>query len=94
MSCLSLTPQKVIFIDSLEKLLEGDSENAFKQLYNTIRQYPDIKIVAASRKYAIDLLYLKYGIKQNHAHLIEVSTLNDAELNLVKQKFHSYIKFF
>jgi len=86
LSCLSLIPQKIIFIDSLEKLLEGDSENAFKQLYITLDKYPDIKIVAASRKYAFNLLYFKYGINKT-VQPIEISTLNETELSLIKNKF-------
>ncbi len=86
LSCISLNPQKIIFIDSLEKLLEGDSENAFKQLYNILNQYPDIKIIATSRKYAIDLLYFKYGFDRAN-NPIEIATLSDNELNLIKQQF-------
>ena len=83
---LSLAPQKIIFIDSLEKLLEGDSENAFKQLYNILLKYPDIKIIAASRKYALELINFRYGI-QNNEHPIEVNFLSEYEINLVKEKF-------
>lgn len=52
-SCIALIPEKIIFIDSLEKLLEGDPENAFKQLLTLLITLPNIKIVSTSRKYAI-----------------------------------------
>lgn len=86
LSCISLIPQKIIFIDSIEKLLEGDSENAFKQLYNILNTYPDIKIVAASRKYAIDLLYFKYNIDKSNQP-VEIATLSETELKLVENQF-------
>ena len=94
LSCISTFPQKIIFIDSWEKLLEGDSENAFKQLYNTIIKYPDIKIVAASRKYAIDLLILKYGINKTGFNIVEVASLNDSEIELIKTRFPQLERIF
>jgi hypothetical protein len=63
-SCISLIPKKIIFIDSLEKLLESDPECAFKQLLALLKEHPDIKIIASSRKYAIDLITLKFGIDE------------------------------
>ncbi len=64
-SCISLIPEKIIFIDSLEKLLEADPECAFKQLLALLKEHPEIKIIASSRKYAIDLITLKFGIDKN-----------------------------
>ncbi len=94
-SCISLIPEKIIFIDSLEKLLEADPECAFKQLLALLKEHPEIKIIASSRKYAIDLIALKFGIDKNDASIIEVPTLNDEELKLVSEKFpqlHSVLK--
>jgi hypothetical protein len=86
-SCISLIPEKIIFIDSLEKLLEADPECAFKQLLALLKEHPEIKIIASSRKYAIDLITLKFGIDKNNTSIIDIPTLNEEELKLVSEKF-------
>lgn len=86
-SCISLIPEKFIFIDSLEKLLEADPECAFKQLLALLKEHPEIKIIASSRKYAIDLITLKFGIDKNDTIIIDIPTLNEEELKLVSEKF-------
>jgi hypothetical protein len=86
-SCISLIPEKIIFIDSLEKLLEADPECAFKQLLALLKEHPEIKIIASSRKYAIDLITLKFGIDKNEMSIINIPTLNEEELKLVSDKF-------
>ncbi|WP_321515876.1 hypothetical protein [Marinifilum fragile] len=94
-SCISLIPEKIIFIDSLEKLLEADPECAFKQLLALLKEHPEIKIIASSRKYAIDLITLKFGIDKNETSIIDIPTLNEDELKLVSEKFpqlHNVLK--
>jgi hypothetical protein len=94
-TCISLIPEKIIFIDSLEKLLEADPECAFKQLLALLNEHPEIKIIASSRKYAIDLITLKFGIDKNETSIIDIPTLNEEELKLVSEKFpqlHSVLK--
>ena len=86
-SCISLIPEKIIFIDSLEKLLEADPECAFNQLLALLQKHPEIKIIASSRKYAIDLITLKFGIDKNLTSIIDIPTLDEAELKLVSEKF-------
>lgn len=86
-SCISLIPEKIIFIDSLEKLLEADPECAFKQLLALLKEHPEIRIIASSRKYAIDLITLKFGIDKNETNIIDIPTLDDEELKLVSEKF-------
>lgn len=86
-SCISLIPEKIIFIDSLEKLLEADPECAFKQLLALLKEHPEIKVIASSRKYAIDLIILKFGINKSDTTIIDIPTLDDRELKLVSEKF-------
>ncbi|WP_461633500.1 hypothetical protein [Labilibaculum euxinus] len=87
LSCISLIPEKIIFIDSLEKLLEADPECAFKQLLALLKEHPEIKFIASSRKYAIDLITLKFGIDKDNTCIIDIPTLNEEELKLVAEKF-------
>lgn len=86
-SCIALIPQKIIFVDSLEKLLEADPECAFKQLLALLKEHPEIKVIASSRKYAIDLITLKFGIDKNKASIIDIPTLDESDLKLVSEKF-------
>ena len=86
-SCISLIPEKIIFVDSLEKLLEADPECAFKQLLALLKEHPEIKLIASSRKYAIDLIILKFGIDKDNICIIDIPTLNEEELKLVAEKF-------
>ena len=86
-SCISLIPEKIIFIDSLEKLLEADPECAFKQLLALLKEHPEIKFIASSRKYAIDLITLKFGIDKDNTCIIDIPTLNEEEIKLVAEKF-------
>jgi hypothetical protein len=86
-SCISLIPQKIIFIDSLEKLLESDPECAFKQFLALVKEHPEIKIITSSRKYAIDLITLKFGIDKNEIGIVDIPTLNEEELKLVAERF-------
>ena len=82
-----LHPQTIIYIDGLEKLLEGDSENAFKQLYKLSQEHSNIKILASSRRYAVDLINLKYGLDKSSSNYIGIGLLNDDELSLVTNRF-------
>jgi hypothetical protein len=86
-SCISLISDKIIFIDSIEKLLEADPECAFKQLIGILKALPDIKIVASSRKYAIDLIIQKFGIDKSNLGIVEVFPFDDKDLEVVTARF-------
>jgi hypothetical protein len=87
-SCVALIPEKIIVIDSLEKLLEDpNSDNAFKQLLTLLKDYPEIKVIGTSRKYAIDLLIQKFGMDQKSLNIIEVPVFTDTDLQRVADQF-------
>lgn len=86
-SCVSLIPEKIVFIDSFEKLLESDPECAFRQFLTLIKDYPDVKVVLASRKYALDLLSLKFDFSCNSQQIIEIPQLDESELLSASQKY-------
>lgn len=85
-SCISLIPGKVIFIDSLEKLLEADPECAFKQLLALLKRFPDIKVLCSSRKYAVELIIQKFGIDKNSLGYVDVMPLDEDELKCISDK--------
>jgi len=60
-SCLALIPEKIIFVDSLEKLLEADRECAFIELLELVKN-KGIKLICSCRRYALELIKLKFKI--------------------------------
>ncbi|MFZ6053479.1 AAA family ATPase [Halocola ammonii] len=86
-SCLALTPDKIIVIDSLEKLLEGDPDNAFKQLLALLREQPDIKLIATARRFSFDQINQKFGIDTGRLGVVEVPTLSEEELEAIVHEF-------
>lgn len=86
-SCVSLIPDKIIFIDSLEKLLEANPECAFKQMLALLKDFPDIKIISSARRYSIELITLKFGIDKKDLGVVDIPPLDESELNSVAEKF-------
>lgn len=86
-SCISLIPDKIIYLDSFEKLLESDPECAFKQLMGILAEYPDIKLIVSSRKYAIDLIIQKFGLRKEKIGIVEIPLLTDEEIEIVSEKY-------
>jgi hypothetical protein len=80
-SCLSLISNKILFIDSFEKLLEGDPENAFKQFISSYKEIGNLKVIFASRKYAVQLLTQKYDL--HNINEVEVSHLGEEDLQTI-----------
>ncbi|GAB4022648.1 hypothetical protein GCM10028808_70760 [Spirosoma migulaei] len=76
-ACLAAIPKKIIVIDSFEKLLEGESDNAFRQFIHIVNETKDISVVATSRTYAVDLLIQKYGL--SNVCVLEVPLLTEGE---------------
>jgi ABC-type oligopeptide transport system ATPase subunit len=78
---------KLIYIDSFEKLLEGDAE-AFRELISILRKSKDIKLIISCRSYALEILKFNYfdnQLLQNNATVINVPKLTDEELNYFVQ---------
>jgi flagellar biosynthesis regulator FlaF len=86
-SCISLIPDKILYLDSFEKLLEADPECAFKQLMGILAEYPDIKLIVSSRKYAIDLIIQKFGLSKEKIGVVEIPLLTDEEFGVVSEKY-------
>lgn len=86
-SCITLIPDKILYLDSFEKLLEADPECAFKQLIGILAEYSDIKLLVSSRKYAIDLIIQKFGLSKEKIGVIEIPLLTDEEFKIVTAKY-------
>lgn len=86
-SSISLIQDKILIIDSAEKLLEGDSDNAFKQLLAVVEEIEDLKLILTSRSYAVNVISQKFGIKKELISLIEIPKLSDYELKKIEIVF-------
>ncbi|MBD3903034.1 hypothetical protein NAL32_08360 [Chryseobacterium sp. Ch-15] len=79
---------KLIYIDSFEKLLEGDAES-FRELVAVLKENKDIKLIVSCRSYALETLKFNYFDKQllqNSSAIINVPQLNDEELQYFVEK--------
>lgn len=74
-------PNKLIYVDSFEKLLEGDAE-AFRELLYILKENPDIKLMVSCRSYALEILKLNYfEVEQlRNSYTIDVPKLTDQQL--------------
>lgn len=86
-SCVSLIPEKIVFIDACEKLLESDPECAFREFLALIKTHPDVKVVLTSRKYAFNLLSLKFDISCEEQQTIEIPPIGDNEFKMVSDRY-------
>jgi len=79
---------KLIYIDSFEKLLEGDAES-FRELVAVLKENKEIKLIVSCRSYALETLKFNYFDKQllqNNSAVINVPQLNDEELQYFVEK--------
>ncbi|UMY64353.1 MULTISPECIES: ATP-binding protein [unclassified Flavobacterium] len=75
--------RQLIYIDSFEKLLEGDAE-AFRELIAILRENNNIKLIISCRSYALEILKFNYFEKQllqNNSTVVSVPQLTDEELH-------------
>jgi hypothetical protein len=84
--------EKLIVIDSLEKLLEANPENAFQQFLTKIKSFKDVKVIFTSRAYAVNLILQKYYVSDVEA--IEVKLMSDEELDLALLHFPNLKPYF
>jgi len=84
--------EKLIVIDSLEKLLEANPENAFQQFLTKIKSFKDVKVIFTSRAYAVNLILQKYYVTDVEA--IEVKLMSDEELDAALLHFPNLKPYF
>lgn len=79
---ITLCNDKVIFIESLEKILELESNRAFLDFLSLISKHPEWKIVATTRNYAVQQIIMnfisEYGIKYD---IIEINKFSKLQID-------------
>ena len=91
LSCILLMEFKIIFIDGMEKLLEGYPLNAFQELLNVISKYPEVKIIATARRFSIELLYQKFHINSDNSGIVFIEPLSKEELTKLSDNFPKFV---
>lgn len=82
-----LLPRKILFVDSVERLFELQSRDAFAQLLTAIANDPTWRVILACRIQAIDLLVNHLLAPTNlSVATLKVPRLEDSELQWVAQR--------
>lgn len=92
-SLISTLPNKIIVIDSAEKLLEAQPDSAFKQLLSVISENKGIKLLMTCRSYAVNVIKQKFGIDPEKINVVDIPLLNDDEIGLIKNEFPQLTNF-
>jgi hypothetical protein len=83
----ALLPRKVLFVDSVERLFELQSRDAFAQLLAAIGNDPTWRVILACRIQAIDLLVNHLLAPTNlSVATLKIPRLEDSELQWVAQR--------
>ncbi|ANW95825.1 hypothetical protein AXE80_05810 [Wenyingzhuangia fucanilytica] len=92
-SLISVLSNKIIVIDSAEKLLEAQPDSAFKQLLSIISENKGIKLLMTCRSYAVNVIKQKFGIDSEKINVVDIPLLNDDEIELIKKEFPQLTNF-
>lgn len=82
-SHFALLPNAIIYVDSMERLLEGEAD-AFRQIQKAVEELPSLKLIGTCRKGLLNLIQTKFFAAKPFAEL-QVPYLTTWELNLVCQ---------
>lgn len=87
---ITLCDDKIIFIESLERILELETNRAFLDFLSLIAKHPEWKIVATTRNYAIQQIIMnfisEYGIKYD---VIEINEFSKEQIDKFIEKIPS-----
>lgn len=84
---IGITNQIVILIDSLEKILEIQNQDAFNELMQICKKYNFIKVIATCRTYAYQQLTFHFHYNLPNYQSVEIPFLNEKELLEVKKQY-------
>jgi hypothetical protein len=85
---LALQPDKLFWIESLERLLEKTERAAFVDLLQMVREDESCRLLLTCRDYSVDLIRSSFLEQAGMNHqVVIVPLLSDAELNQVLEEF-------
>lgn len=87
---ITLCNDKIIFIESLEKILELETNRAFLDFLLLISKHPEWRIIATTRNYALQQIIMnfisEYGIKYD---VIEINEFSKEQIDEIIEKIPS-----
>jgi hypothetical protein len=86
-SILAAQGRKIILVDSVERLLEKSTRDAFADLLTLVKDDPAYRIILTCRDYSADLVRAAFlGQFGSSYSVVAIPTLSDEELDEVKAK--------
>jgi hypothetical protein len=79
--------EKIVLIDSFEKLLETDNTDTIFDFFSLINDREDIKLVITCRSYAVEQLKARFINVFNNVEPIDIPVLSDDELSKIKDSY-------
>ncbi|TXI95275.1 MAG: ATP-binding protein, partial [Chryseobacterium cucumeris] len=87
LSSPALKKNKIIFIDSIEKLIETRYAETIIDFFSLLTERDDLRLVLTCRSYAVEHLKIRFLQQYNNLYPFEVPLLNDTELDRVSLKY-------
>ncbi|MEO7264587.1 MAG: hypothetical protein ABIW38_06715 [Ferruginibacter sp.] len=79
-----LEERNIVYVDSAEKLLEGEG-TGFKQLMKSVEELPNVKFIISCRSINLNLIERKFFYNKPYEKL-DVPVLSNEELDLIEEK--------
>jgi hypothetical protein len=83
----ALPAQKILLVDSIEKLLETTNADTVIDLFSLLRERQDLRLVLTTRSYALDQLKLRFLQQYSSYGDLEVTALREPELSQLTNAF-------
>ena len=87
LSSPGFTAKKLIFIDSIEKLLETHNAETIIDFFSLLKDRDDLTLVMTCRSYAIEQLKIRFLQQFQDFYDFEVPILNDEELSTTVDRY-------
>ena len=89
----AIHPRKIAWIESLERLLEKSTRDAFKDLIGAVKQDPSWRLIVTCRDYSASAAYAALFEGNGFTcHQLHVPKLTDAELMPITTKFPTLLR--
>jgi hypothetical protein len=89
----AIHPRKTAWIESLERLLEKSTRDAFKDLVGAVKQDPSWRLIVTCRDYSASAAYAAFFESNGFTcHQLHVPKLTDPELLPITEKFPALLR--
>lgn len=78
---------KIVLIDSFEKLLETDNADTIFDFFDLINKRENIKLIITCRSYAVEQLKIRFINVFRDIDIVSIPVLSDEELSIIKEVY-------